>query len=58
MNRKEALAKIWRETHSDFKGKINGVKSIMILRKGGSVLCPLDGLTDPEILTRVPEYKA
>jgi hypothetical protein len=58
MDRKAALAKIWRETHRDFKGKMDGVKTVMVLRGGGSTLVALDDLTDAEISNRVKEYAA
>jgi len=57
MNRDQALKQIWRETHRDFKGKIEGVKMVMLLRQGGSCLAPLDSLTDDEISSRVKGYK-
>jgi len=50
--RKKNLKIVWRKTHKDFKGKTNGVKSIMIWRNG-TTLVPLDSLTDKEILERI-----
>lgn len=56
MNRKQALAKIWRDTHRDYKGVMpDGVRTIMIYRNG-TCLVALDDLTDAEICSRVPEY--
>lgn len=57
MNRKDALAKIWRDTHKDYKGKVCDVKTVMMLRDGGSCLVALDSLTDTEISARVPNYQ-
>ena len=51
--RKARLAAIWGATHKDFKGRIDGVRMIMVLR-GGSCLVPLDVLTDEEIAQRLP----
>jgi len=49
MNRDEKLKAIWRKTHRDFKGEIDGVKTVMVFRQGGSTLVSLEGLTDAEI---------
>ena len=54
----DALAQIWRETHRDFRGKIGGVKYIMVLRLGGSTLVPLASLSDNEVANRVKGYEA
>lgn len=43
------LKAIWRKTHRDYKGKVGDVKTIMILRSGGSCLVALDDLTDEEV---------
>ena len=55
-DRKKALAQIWRETHRDYKGKLNGVKTIMVNRKGATCLVPLEQLTEDEIKKRVATY--
>jgi hypothetical protein len=52
--RKKALKAIWVKTHKDFKGIIDGVKTIMVFRNG-SVLVTLDDLTDAEIMDRLPK---
>lgn len=55
MERKKALALIWKYTHLDFKGKLNnGEKAVLILRNGGTVLSTLNGLTDAEIAAKLP----
>lgn len=56
MDRKTALAQLWRETHRDFKGTTDGVRSIMVFRNGSTIV-PLDKLTDAEIADRVKGYK-
>lgn len=56
MTRDKALKRIWRETHSDYKGTMpDGVKTIMVYRNG-TCLVALDDLTDAEITARVHEY--
>jgi hypothetical protein len=45
MDRKEELRLIWKHTHRDFKGKINGVKHVLCLIPGsGTCSVPLDAL--------------
>lgn len=46
--RKEALATIWRHAHDDYRGKENGVKTILTYRQG-TVSVDLESLTDNEI---------
>ncbi len=58
MNREQALKQVWRQTHRDYRGKIDGVKNIMVLRQGGSCLVSVEGLTDAEIKARVKEFIA
>lgn len=50
--RAAALDLIWRDTHADFKGTMDGVRTILVLR-GGTCLVALDGLTDNEIADRL-----
>lgn len=47
--RERQLDQIYRKMHADYKGKINGVRTVMVLRAGGSVLIALDDMTDDEI---------
>lgn len=42
------LRLIWKHTHPDFKGIMNGVRTILTLRQGGTTLVRLDDLTDEE----------
>lgn len=57
MDRKQALARLWRETHRDYKGSANGVRSVMVFRPSvGSCIVALDDLTEAEIADRVIGY--
>jgi hypothetical protein len=49
------LAVIWGKTHRDFRSKLNGKKSILVLREGGTTLVPLEDLTDTEIAQKMPK---
>lgn len=49
MNKKQQLQLIWRHTHPDFRGIINGIPSVLTLRDGGTTLVGIDCLTDREI---------
>jgi len=49
-SREHLLSLIYRHTHSDYKGHIDGRRrSILINRNGGTCLVPLASLTDAEI---------
>lgn len=52
--RKQALTLIYRHTSKDYKGHLNGEKSILVLRAGGTTLVPLTALTDEEIARDLP----
>jgi hypothetical protein len=54
VTREQKLALVWKNTHSDFKGTHEGVKTIMVYRQG-TRLVPLDNLTDAEIADRLPK---
>jgi hypothetical protein len=54
MTKDKQLALIYRHTHRDYRGTINGEKSIMTLRNGGSTIVPLSALTDDEIAGALP----
>jgi hypothetical protein len=56
MTKEQALAAIWRETHSDFKSTLDGRRSIMVYRNGSTIV-PLDQLTEAEIADRVKDYR-
>jgi ribosomal protein S6E (S10) len=48
------LELIWKRCHNDFKGKIDGVRTIMTYRNG-TCLVALDDLTDAEIADKLPK---
>ncbi len=54
MTRQQQLKLIYRHTHRDYRGTVNGVKSILVLRPEGTCLVPLDTLTDTEIANKLP----
>lgn len=54
MNRQQQLDLIYRKTHSDFKGIIDGRKTMLVYRNG-TCLVYLDDLTDKEIADRLPK---
>jgi hypothetical protein len=57
LTRERKLALIWKHCHRDYKGKIDGVRTIMTYRNG-TCLVPLDNLTDAEIEDKLPkQYK-
>lgn len=45
--------KVWTHTHRDFRGTMDGVKTILVFRNG-TTLVSIDQLTDTEILERLP----
>jgi hypothetical protein len=51
--RDKKLAIVWKHTHRDYKGKLNGERSIMVYREG-TCLVLLKDLTDAEIEARIP----
>jgi hypothetical protein len=53
--RDQKLAVIWRSTHADFKGRIDGERHILVLREGGTHSVPLTDLTDEEIEYKLPK---
>lgn len=53
-SRDEKLKAIYKNTHKDFKGIINGSKTIMINR-GGAVIVKLTDLTESEIDNLLPK---
>jgi hypothetical protein len=55
LTREEKLLAIWRNTHADFKGKIDGKACILVLREGGTHSVPLTDLTDEEIADKLPK---
>ena len=54
--RERDLDAIWVKTHPDYKGELNGRRSILIYRQG-TCLVYLDDLTDDEIDDRLKRKK-
>jgi hypothetical protein len=54
MNREQKLEAIWRSTHADFKGRIDGTRTILVYRNG-TCLVRLADLTDDEIAVLLPK---
>jgi hypothetical protein len=52
------LERVWRNTHSDYRGSINGTRNVLVLREGGTTLVPLDCLTCEEIARMLPKSAA
>jgi hypothetical protein len=52
--RSAKLELIWKRCHNDYKGKIDGVRTIMTYRNG-TCLVGLDDLTDAEIADKLPK---
>jgi hypothetical protein len=48
--RKLREARVYANMHRDFKTLVDGKKSVLILRNGVTLLCPVDKLTDAELL--------
>jgi hypothetical protein len=53
MNREQKLRLVWKHTHRDYKGMLEGQRSIMVYRNG-TCLVLLKDLTDNEIDERIP----
>jgi hypothetical protein len=54
LTRDKKLALVYRHTHRDYKGRINGERTIMVYRNG-TCLVRLVDLTDEEIESRLPK---
>ncbi len=53
--REQALKIIWRHTHKDFRGKVDGVGTIMVNGGArGGILVAVDHLTDEQINDLLP----
>lgn len=53
MTRDQKLKIVWKHTHRDYKGTLEGQRSIMVYRQG-TCLVLLKDLTDKEIEERIP----
>lgn len=49
----EIRALVWQHTHRDFRGVTDGVRTVLILRAGGTTLVSLSSLTDDECLAKL-----
>lgn len=50
----EALDEVWRRTHADFKGIVDGTRTLIVFRHDGPALVPLDDLTPAEMARLYP----
>lgn len=53
MTREQREARVWSQTHADYKGHAYGLRAVLVLREGATVLCPLTELTEAEIDARI-----
>jgi hypothetical protein len=54
--RKKLETLVWKSTHKDFRGSIDGTKNVLHLVPGkGTCLVGLKDLTDAELLSKVPK---
>jgi hypothetical protein len=53
VTREQKLKLVWKHTHRDYKGMLEGQRSIMVYRQG-TCLVLLKDLTDAEIDERIP----
>jgi hypothetical protein len=55
MTREQKLKLVWRHTHRDYKGKVNGERTILMYCEGeGTCLVFLKSLTDEQLDARIP----
>jgi hypothetical protein len=57
VERAAKLELIWKRCHNDYKGKLDGVRTIMTYRNG-TCLVALDDLTDAEIEDKLPKSRS
>jgi hypothetical protein len=54
--RKKLESLLWKNTHKDFRGSIDGVKNVLVNRGSeGTCLVPLSALTEEELLGKIPK---
>jgi hypothetical protein len=53
VTREQKLKLVWKHTHRDYKGMLEGQRSIMVYRQG-TCLVLLKDLTDAEMDERIP----
>ena len=56
LNRKQLEALVWKHTHRDYRGKIDGKRNIMGMdpKTGGSCLVFLHQMTEEELIEALP----
>ncbi|RWG80218.1 MAG: hypothetical protein EOQ69_21620 [Mesorhizobium sp.] len=54
VDRAEGLEAVWRRTHADFRGMVEGKRSVMVFRCEGPTLVPLDEIRPDEIARLYP----
>jgi hypothetical protein len=45
---------VYQYTHKDYKTKVDGKPSVLVLRRGGTTLVPVEELTNREIVSHLP----
>jgi hypothetical protein len=55
-DRKIAEGIAWTKTHRDYKTIVDGKKSILLLRNGGTTLVPIASLSDSELSQYLQGY--
>ena len=53
VDRADGLKAVWRRTHADFKGMVDGKRTVMVFRNGTTIV-PLDDLRPHEIARLYP----
>lgn len=56
VDRADALKAVWRRTHRDFKGTVDGKRSIVVFRDGTTIVW-LDDLTPAEVARLYPRQE-
>ena len=48
---------VYRKTHKDFKGILDGKPSILVCRAEGTTIVTMEQLTEDELLSRAKSFK-
>jgi hypothetical protein len=48
---------VYRKTHKDFKGRLDGKPSILVCRAEGTTIVTMEQLTEEELLSRAKSFK-
>lgn len=54
ITRKKLEGLVYKHTHADFKGRIDGVRTILKCTNQGTCAVPLTSFTDEELLEKLP----